>query len=129
MSASSVRNAIKQALKNGRVSAPEMARIALEAEKDGRVYKTEANLISRFVEKNYDKFSRPAQKQADSFFCRNELPLQPPRMTTFGPAGEEDGWGCAPTATTQAVGEEDGGSVTTMALGEEDGGGTVTTQA
>ena len=121
MSVRSVRTAIREALRNGKVTGPEMRRIAHEAEKDGRVYKSEEKLIRRFVDKSFDKFTGPAKSSSDAFFCRNELPLAPPRMTTFGPPGEEDGAGCMPppTATTLALGEEDGGFVTSQALGEE----------
>jgi hypothetical protein len=133
MSIRSVKLAIKDAMRNGRITAPEMRRIGREAERDGRISRGEEQAIRRLVDRGYfDAFTSKAREEADSFFCRNDLPASPPRVTTFGPPGEEDGWGCrgGGGATTEAVGEEDGGGrVTTLALGEEDGGGMVTTQA
>ena len=123
MSAASVRKAIQSALSNGRVNQREFRKIAKEAERDGYVSKSEERVIRRLADNHYhDGFTRGAKKESDSFFCRNDLPLAPPRMTTFGPAGEEDGMGC---------GSPGGGHVTSQELGEEDGsgGGHATTEA
>ena len=113
MSAVSVKRAIQAALSNGRVNQREFRKIAREAERDGVVSKSEEKAIRRLANDHYDNFTRGAQNESDSFFCRNDLPLAPTRMTTYGPAGEEDGFGCGPIgnggsgpAATQAVGGE-----------------------
>ncbi len=138
MSAASVRQAIKSALSNGRVSKPEFQKIAQEAEKDGRVSRSEEKLIRKLVDNKYeDGFTAGARRESDSFFDRNDLPLAPTRITTAGPAGEEDGAsgpppGTGPVTTLPAGGAEEAGGcapggtgdVTTLpAGGAEEAGG------
>ena len=108
MSLAAVKTEIRKALRNGQVTRPEFRKIAAAAEGDGRVSKGELEAIGSLVSNKAGKFTGPARREAGDFFQRQPVSPNDPKVTTFGPAGEEDGNGgiaLPPVYTTMAIGE------------------------